>query len=184
MATAETKLITAEEFLVMTPALPHAELVRGEIVEMTPPGFRHGHVCRKVSKIIGNHVDDHDLGWLLCNDSGMITQRNPDTVRGPDISFFSFDRLGRGEAPQGYPSVPPNVVWEVLSPSDLWKNVIAKIAEYLQVGVEVVCVIDPDERTVTNHFVEPPPQILSENDLWSLPKVFPGLEVPVARFLP
>ena len=35
-------------------------------------------------------MDEHDLGHVLSNDSGVITERDPDTVRGADISFYSY----------------------------------------------------------------------------------------------
>lgn len=184
MATAGIKPITAEEFYTLSPELGDCELVQGEIVTMTPPGFRYGHICRRVSKVVGNHVDDHDLGWLICNDSGMLTQRNPATVRGPDVSYFSYERLPRGEPLSGYPPVPADVVWEVLSPFDQAKDTSAKVAEYLAIGVRAVCVIDPDQRIVTTYTPGETPQVLSAADSWSLPEVFPDWKVPVTRWLP
>lgn len=183
MATADTRLITAEEFWQM-PDLGPAELVRGEIVTMNPPGYRHGLVCSNIDFEIRLYLRDHDLGTVVTNDSGIVTERNPDSVRGGDVSFYRYDQVPRGSAPQGYPGVAPAVVWEVLSPDDRWKETVVKIAEYLQAGVLAVCIVDPDERTLTNYFPDKPPQQLGDADAWSLPEVFPGLEVPASRILP
>ena len=82
MATAEL-LLTAEEFgLRPDPGYP-AALVRRRIVKLPQPNRRHGQICNKAGRILGNYAEDHDLGHVLSNDSGVITERDPDTVRGP-----------------------------------------------------------------------------------------------------
>ena len=57
------------------------ELVQGRIITMPPPQPRHGQVCVKVIRILDRYVEEHDLGQVLSNDSGVITERDPDTVR-------------------------------------------------------------------------------------------------------
>ena len=91
---------------------------------MPPPGFPHGVYCSKIDRIIGNFVEANDLGRTLTDDSGMITERGPDSVRGPDFSFYSYERIPKGPLKQGYPSTPPEMVFEVLSPEDRWSKVI------------------------------------------------------------
>jgi Uma2 family endonuclease len=183
MATAETRLITAEEFWQM-PDLGSCELVHGEIVTMNPPGYRHGLVCFNIAFEVGLYVRPKDLGTIVTNDSGIITERRPDSVRGGDVAFYHYDQLPRGQTPKGYPNVVPEVVWEVLSPDDRWKLTMAKIAEYLNAGVRVVCIVDPDERTMTNYFPDKPPHTVGDDQTWSLPDVFPGLEIPARKILP
>src|SRR4051812_27751143 len=123
MATAEaTALMTAEEFGERPdPGYPE-ELVRGRIVAMTVPGRRHGAVCLKAGRLVGNFVEDRDLGHVLCNDSGVITRRGPDTVRGADIAFYSYARLPRGPLAKGYGPEVPELIIEVRSPSDGWRD--------------------------------------------------------------
>lgn len=109
--------MTAEEYVRITPSDVPTELVRGEIVEMNRPGFRHGRTCHRASLLIGNFVDAHDLGHVLTNDSSVITERNPDTVRGPDVWFVGYDKLPKdAEEPDGYLEIVPDLVFEVLSP--------------------------------------------------------------------
>jgi Uma2 family endonuclease len=58
-------LVTAEEFAERPdPGYPE-ELVRGRIVPMTMPKPRHGEICARTTRILGNWVDDHDLGRVL-----------------------------------------------------------------------------------------------------------------------
>ena len=87
-------LLTAAEFAQRPdPGYPE-ELVRGRIVPIPVPKPRHGEICAKVVRILGNCAADRDLGRVLSNDTGVITERGPDTVRGAGISR-SIRRLPR-----------------------------------------------------------------------------------------
>ena len=119
-------LLTAEEFAQRPdPGYPE-ELVRGRIVPLPMPKPRHGEICNRVGRILGDCAEDRDLGRVLSNDTGVITERGPDTVRGADISFYSFARVPKGPLPDRYLDTPPDLVVEVLSPSDRWPKVLAK----------------------------------------------------------
>src|SRR5207249_4297108 len=91
MATAPTKLLTAEEFfrLPEPPDGSKQELVRGEIVTMPPPGFRHGDVQLAIGSLLRQFVRANRLGRVTV-ESGVVTEDDPDTVRGPDVSFWSY----------------------------------------------------------------------------------------------
>ncbi len=172
-------VLTAEEFAIRPdPGYPE-ELVRGRIVAMPMPGARLGKICAKVARILGNQVDDHDLGHVLSNDSGVITERGPDSVRGADVSFYSYGRLPKGTITEGYPNVPPDLVVEVLSPHDRWPKVLAKVAEYLNAGVSVVTVLDPEKKTLHLYAGDEPVRNLEEADELSLPAIFGDFHVGV-----
>jgi Uma2 family endonuclease len=159
------------------------ELVRGRIETMPPPRARHGQVCNKVGRIFGNYAEEHSLGHVLCNDSGVITERDPDTVRGADIAFYSYAKMPKGPLPDRYPDVPPDLVIEVLSPDDRWRKVMIKVAEYLQLGVAVVGVLDPEEATMTLFEGDKAVRVLSRDDEFHLPELFGAFRVPVRAFL-
>lgn len=89
MATVE-RLLTAEEYAQLPGNGVPTELVRGKVVCLNIPSSRHGWLCMRVGKLLANYVDHRELGRVFCNDAGMITERDPDTVRGPDVSFFSY----------------------------------------------------------------------------------------------
>ena len=75
------------------------ELRRGVVVVLNLPGFRHGEVCGNIHYWLSTFVRQHPLGRVLTNDSGLITERNPDTVRGGDVTYYSFQRVAKGESP-------------------------------------------------------------------------------------
>lgn len=185
MATAprtDLPLLTAEEFARRPDPGHPEELVKGRIVPMPPPGARHGWICAELVFVLRTFLQDHDLGRVLSNDAGMVTERGPDSVRGPDVSFYSYAKLPKGPLPQRYPDVPPDVVFEVLSPDDRWPKVLAKVAEYLNAGVGVVCVIDPEPRTLHLYEGDRAVRILGADDELALPPLG-DFRVRVGRFL-
>jgi Uma2 family endonuclease len=175
-------LLTAEEFARRPDPGHPEELVKGRIVAMPPPGFRHGRVCAKVTRILGNLAEERDLGHVLSNDAGVVTERGPDSVRGPDVSFYRFERLPKDARPTGYPDIPPDLVFEVLSPDDRWKKVRGKVVEYIEAGVAVVCVLDPERRTLHLYEADLPDRVLSEADELTLPVLLGEFRVAVDRF--
>ena len=113
------RLLTAEEFFEFPSPSDGSqqELIRGQIVVTPPPGILHGVTCSKVNRKIGVFIDAGLGGTLTCNDAGFITERGPDSVRGLDISMWAKERL-RSELPIGYTEIAPDLVVEVLSPSN------------------------------------------------------------------
>src|SRR3954469_14702650 len=126
-----TTLLTAAEFTARYENV-HAELVQGVVKEVPMAGSKHGKICITIGALIYNHVDAHDLGHVMSNDTWIQTGSNPDTVRGADIFFISYERLPKGAVPDGIGQVAPELVVEVRSPSDRWTDIIAKVLEYLR----------------------------------------------------
>jgi Uma2 family endonuclease len=184
MTTATQKLITAEEFARMPdpPDGSQQELVQGVIVTMPPPGFRHGLCCSKIDRRLGVFVETNRLGYLCCNDTGFISERDPDTVRGPDLSFWTKERLPT--PPEGYPDVSPDLVVEVVSPSDHFSRLQKKLTHYLEKGVRLVWVVDPEDRSLTVYRPDRPMKLLGDKDTISGEEVVPGFSCPVADLLP
>jgi Uma2 family endonuclease len=176
-------LITAEEFARMPdpPDGSQQELIRGVIVTMPPPGGRHGVCCARVVRHLSNHVEDHNLGTVTAKDTGFVSERDPDTVRGPDVAFWTRERLA--EIPEGYIEIPPDLVVEVVSPSDHYSRVQTKLRHYLERGVRMVWVVDPEDRSVTVYRSREQARILVETDTLDGEEVVPGFRVGVARLL-
>ena len=181
MATAEA-LMTAEEFGLRPDSEYPEELVRGRIVGLTPPDRSHGFVCNKAGRIFGNFVEEHDLGRVMNNDSGVITGRAPDTVRGPDVCYYSYARLPRGPLAKGYGPEVPELVIEVRSTGNRWAEIHEKVAEYLLVGVLTVVVLDPTPQTAHVFTADGPPITLGAEEELVLPGVLKGFQVGVGRF--
>src|SRR5260370_8001822 len=113
---------------------------------MPRPGALHGSCCVKTVHRLSNFVYDGPGGILLCNDAGFITERDPDSVRGPDISYWTKDRLK--EVPVGYIEISPDMLVEVLSPSNTSKKIRVKLKEYFAKAVRLVWGIAPQDPTL------------------------------------
>jgi len=109
-----------------------------------------------------------------------VTQRDPDTVRGPDLAFYSYQRIPSGSLPDGYWPASPELVIEIRSESDRWKDILQKVAEYLSANVLSVAVIDPARQQV-HLFSDAETTVLNATDLLTFPEVLPGFEVVVGR---
>lgn len=177
-----TRLMTAAEFGNLPDPGHPQELVRGVIVNMPPPKSRHGQVCGRVTYLLMTYAEQHQLGHVLSNDSGVITEQNPDTVRGADVCFYGYKKVPPGPLPSVYLDVPPDTVFEVLSPSDRWPDVHQKIAEYLHLGVSAVYVLDPKTSQVHAYFSDSPGQVLTVDDEFVGVGPLTGLRIPVERF--
>ena len=179
MATVESPLISLEDYASMPENGLRTELVRGRIVELTRPTYLHGLTCVEIAFAISSWVRQRQLGRVVSNDSGIVTERDPDTLRGADVAYYSYDRIPKGSHPGKYPDVPPEIVIEVRSPSERWNDLRAKVSEYLAVGVSSVCVIDPDLRTAWLYFPDQPDRIVGPDGDLSFPGCLPEFSVPM-----
>jgi Uma2 family endonuclease len=175
-------LLTAEEYGRRPDGAFPDELVLGKVVPMTVPNRRHGQICARTVNLLGFFLAQHDLGHVLSNDAGVITHRNPDTVRGPDVAFYSYNRLPKGPLPQSYGPEVPELVIEVRSPSDRWADLLAKVAEYLAAGVMAVLVLDEESQTALLQLPDAMPRRLSSEEELTLPAILPGFSASVRQF--
>lgn len=176
------KLMTAAEFGELNDPR-RTELVRGRIVEITPPKPTHGRIVFAIARVVGAFIEQQDLGrWF--GEAGVITERDPDSVRAPDAAFVSYARIPREANDDQYCDAAPELVFEVFSPTDRWTSVLDKVAEYLRAGTDVVCVVVPANRSVQLHSADRPAVTLVDMDSFELPDILPGFRCQVADFFP
>lgn len=142
------ELMSADELLVLQLPGKSTELVRGRLVVREPPSTYHGRVQGVLHVLIGSYVRAHALGAVFGQDTGFKIASDPDTVRAPDLAFVQRSRVSQ-IAPRGYAAIAPDFVAEILSPDDRPGEVLAKVGEWLEAGVALVWVIDPDRRTAS-----------------------------------
>ncbi len=178
-APAQTRLITGEELLAMGDIGP-CELIDGEIVPMSPTGGVHGWIESTLGRALGTFVEERDLGWVMGGEVGIYIRRNPDRVRGADVAFWSHERLPEGPPP-GFLDVAPELVVEVISPTDRWRDIREKIGEYFAIGVDRVWVVEPPTRSVLVYESPTTQRQLGEGDILEGEGVLEGFSLPVAR---
>ena len=139
------RLITAEEFLRM-PDSKGAELVDGRIEEkeMGAESAWLGNELLFEMKLV---VKRGQLGTVGGMEFGIqCWPDHPNRVRKPDVLFYRRGRLPDG-LPEGWATVAPDLVVEVVSPNDKVEALERKLAEYREAGIPLIWVIYPRTRT-------------------------------------
>ena len=143
-----TKLMTASDLLRLHGEEVRGELIRGVLCETSPAGQEHGEVAANLTILLGMFVKPRKLGRLTTSDSGVWLERDPDTVREPDVAYFSAEKMPLGERVQGYAEVVPDLVVEIMSPADSLRAVNDKALMWLSYGVRLVWAVRPDAWAV------------------------------------
>ena len=79
--------------------------------------------------------------------------------------------------------IPADLVVEVVSPTDLYFGVVAKVNDYLANGFPLIWVVDPNARTVTVYRAgQASPTILHESDEITAEPALAAFRCRVAEF--
>jgi Uma2 family endonuclease len=183
VSTVAQKLITADEFYRMPEPADGSkqELVHGEILTSPVNGYRHGLVQGAIAFSLWSFLGDHELGRASVG-TGVRTECDPDSVRGPDVSYWSAERIPLNEKPVGYPDPPADLCVEVVSPSDRISQLRKKAAEYLNCGVRMVWIADPEDQTVTIYRQPGEGRVLSDDAEITGEDVLPGFRCRIGEF--
>lgn len=169
--------MTAEDLMRLPDDGNQYELDEGRLICMPPSNFRSSQVAMRLARLLMNFIEEHQLGIYAGEAGGVLLGRNPDTVRAPDFSFVRRERAGdRG---LGYFPGAPDLVGEVLSPSDRFTAVARKMSQYLAAGTRLGWVFDPEDRTVAVYHPDGRVEILREHDALEGGDVLPGFRMPL-----
>ena len=177
MARRRSTLFSAEEFYELPDDGQIHELVRGELISEPLPGARHGRVCSNVVFVLQSWARRTGAGIVYTCDTGFVLERDPDTVRGPDVAFVSAERL-RPDDDGWFHEGPPDLAVEVLSPGNRRADMETKVGNYLDAGAAMVWVIDPVAETLvvrTLHDTE----AFGVDDTFTAESLLPELRVAV-----
>ncbi len=176
--------MTAEELLRYSHEPFRTELIRGRLVEMEPAGALHGAAAARICRLLANHVMTRELGTVFGAETGYVLETDPDTVRAPDASFVSRERIDAiGGIPSEYFPGPPDLAFEVSSPRDRRGEVQSKTRSWLEAGTSVVVVVDPRRRTAAIHRLDSPSRTYSGAEGLDLDDVLPGFSPTVDELL-
>lgn len=175
----DERLLTIAEYERMPKEdLYRVDLVRGMLVRSPRPAPLHGRVMTRLARRLDEFVEEGGLGVVL-SDVGAVLARDPDTVRGPDIAFYSHERIPETGYGSGFWG-PPDLAIEIVSPSNRGTALREKLADYFAAGVRVVWVVDPRARTVTIHETAGRSRTLRDSETLAGEDVLPGFRLPLA----
>lgn len=177
--------MTAEQLAELPDDGARHELISGELRTMPPAGAQHGSVTFELGLRIGLHVRSAGLGRCFAAETGFLIARDPDTVRAPDLAFVRNDRVSELESAAGFAEVVPDLVVEVVSPSDRATKVAEKALGWVDAGTRLVWVVDPQAGFVAIYradgvvqLVRGPEAALDGED------VLPGFSLPLGELFP
>ena len=175
------QLVSAEELERMGERDFGFELVRGELVPVTPAGREHGVLAGFLAFDLTAFVRPRHLGRVYPDGTGYKLSANPDTVRGPDVSFVSRERDAALKARRGFIPGAPDLAAEIRSPDDTVAQLEAKAVEYLDAGSRLVWLVYPHSRQAKVHQPGHAPVTLSADDTLDGGDVLPGFALPLSR---
>jgi Uma2 family endonuclease len=180
---AEKRLMTADDFWEFGRLEENQgrdfELIRGEVVELSRPSFPHGRVCTKITTALDTWSVARGIGEVICNDTGVILEYDPDSVVGPDVAYYELQ-----ETPERWSDIAPILAVEVLSPNDRKAHVAEKVRMYLVSGCKLVWVVDPEKQHVTVHRPNAKQETIPVTAEMDGGTELPGFRSPVSAFFP
>jgi len=165
MSTLEQTRFTADELLTM-PDGDRYELVGGELKELKM-SQESSWIAGEVFGQLRAFVKERGIGWVFPEGTSyQFFPWDPQMVRKPDTSFIARERLPEGPTGQGHTRLAPDLVVEVVSTHDNASELEAKIADYLEAGVQTAWVVHPTQRWIIIHRRDEPSRLerLKEDD--------------------
>lgn len=145
-----TRLYTSDDLYAMGSDAPF-ELIQGELIRVSPSAFKWNLVLGNMYGELRNFVRPRKLGYVSVAEAGFLVETDPDTVVSPDVAYISRARISNRVPDRGYLPVVPDLIVEVVSPTDERRDIRTKQAVYERVAVPLVWWIDPMRETATIH---------------------------------
>ncbi|BCW96002.1 MAG: Uma2 family endonuclease [Fimbriimonadales bacterium] len=179
-AVATRRGLTAEEFWEQYAGKPY-ELVRGEVKPRMPAGLVHGIVAMRLGRRLDTAAAQGGHGITVAAETGFrLRTSGGESVRAPDVAFIRAERLPR-PLPKTFADLAPDLVVEISSPSDSYSELRDKVDEWLQAGVQVVWVVDPQRRVVEVFQPDQPLRVLREGDTLTAEPLLPGFTINISE---
>ena len=177
-----------DEAVAMTPLPDRYELIDGEVVEVEEMGVYSSEIANLLRDELSAYGKAKKFGRARMEVLyPMPTPEDAGRLRRPDVAFTTFERWPENQPVpyQGNPAeVVPDLVVEVISPSDNGDDVVSKLNEYLRAGVRMVWLIWPNEQQLYSYTAPKSVRIFTAEDVLDGGDILPGFQVPMASLFP
>ena len=148
--TTERLVVDWEGYLNLPDDLTHYEIIDGEVIPLASPTLKHQVILKRLLQQIDRFVLPKRLGELLTAPFDFVVRRAPVRTRQPDLFFLSRERLHDWTHLQEQPRLEfaPDLVIEILSPSETYTYWSEKLQDYYALGVPEVWLVDIDKRAI------------------------------------
>ncbi|MGH7450645.1 MAG: Uma2 family endonuclease [bacterium] len=174
--------INYEKYLALPETMQRYEIIDGELIMSPAPTAGHQLALGNFYRSLFDFVSRMQLGFVLFAPLDVIVRRKPKLrMRQPDLIYVSnerrhiiSDRIEGG----------PDLVLEILSPSDTRKHITAKLKDYQRIGVRECWLVSAEAETV--EVLQLTPKSVKRLGLYGIgdvvrSKVLPGLELPTKK---
>jgi Uma2 family endonuclease len=128
------------------------ELVRGDLLMMSPASPVQGRYASRLDRALGGYVEAHDLGEVYTSEPGFELQSEPDVVvRAPDLAFVRKDQIPPADQQSGFWPIAPDLAVEIISPSETATSIQEKVQDYLAAGTRLIWLVYPLHKIVTEY---------------------------------
>jgi Uma2 family endonuclease len=144
--------LTYETWLAMPETKQRYEIVDGVMIMAAAPSADHQWLSSRMYRKLSDFVEPRGLGVVLFAPLDLLIQREPLRTRQPDVLYLSAERTGirgRRELREFQVlDVAPDIVVEVLSPSNTRRDIQEKLEDYRRLGVLECWLVSPEAETV------------------------------------
>ena len=175
-------LVSEHETVLAVQDEPLYEIVNGQRVYLPPMSAYATWLASCLHGRLWPYAWDQGLG-VSVTEMLFVLDAEHNLRRRPDVAFVSTARwpLDRALPETGDWEVVPDLAGEVISPNDVFKDVLAKVREYFHYGVQVVWVVAPEERQVYVYDSPTHVHILTGQDELTGGEVVPGFRLPLVH---
>lgn len=176
---ASTKLYTVEDLLEMEDDGCRHEIISGELVSMPPTNEEHGVFVWRMSGLLYAHHQVFPEFVCFTGDTGIHLSQDPDILLAPDLTIVRSDNLSPDSPQRTFSTTVPDLVVEVISPSERLGRINDKISAYLNAGVRLIWLVNPANRSITVHSPDQRTRILEGDDVLDGGDVLPEFRLPL-----
>lgn len=171
-----------DDLLALAGAEGHYELVRGELVMMSPASPTQGRYAARLVAALERYLEEHELGEVYTAEPGFELQPEPNLiVRAPDVAYLRRENIPVLEQQAGYWTVAPDLAIDIISPSETSHMVQEKVQDYLNAGTSMIWLVYPNTQTIVEYRSLAQIRQLTPDDSLDGNDVLPGFSYPLRR---
>ena len=149
------------------------EYINGKLEKKNMPNAKHSGIATRLSGEILFYLKSNKIGRVY-NEAHFQIGENK---RIPDVAFVSADKIPNSGEPQQFWNFAPDLAIEIVSPTDFYQDVFAKIYDYFAAEVKQVWLINPEKETLAIYFSQKELKILSKDEILTCEEILPNFRL-------
>jgi Uma2 family endonuclease len=177
-------LLTIEQYAALDePVGVRYELSQGDLIVTPSASYFHNDIRDRFNARLRAFLDAYPCGNVI---SEMDMTLGADTVRRPDVAFIRKERLEGIDLERVPLPIAPDLAIEIVSKNDRADDLILKVSQYLQAGVQAVWLFYPSTQLAYRYVpgkLEPEVRSAKAGDRFEEPELLKGFSLPLSEIL-